>query len=119
MDEDTFSLKQVNGPQGDADPLKQMEDLRRELFGRFSKAANGFSQRDVMYAAVNLILNSVRQSCMKQKAAEAMLDEMLAHAKRTLLDQHYFPSGSRRNVFPHHQIIEPPVIDARRKTTRP
>jgi len=119
MNDEIFDLKQVNGPQGAADPLKQTEDARRELFGRFSKAANNCSQRDVMYAAMNLILNAVRQSCMKQKQAEAMLDEMMAHAKRTLLDQHYFPSGQRRNVYPHHQFIEPGLIDARPKSHRP
>jgi hypothetical protein len=115
MNGEPFDLKQVNGPQGKADPLKATEDIRRELFGRFSKAANGFAQRDVVYAAVNLILNSVRQSCAKQKQAEAMIDELMGHAKRTLLDQHYFPSGTRRNVFPFHQVIEPDVVDARDK----
>jgi hypothetical protein len=113
MSDDTFKLQQVNGNK--ADPLKDCDETRRELFGRFSKASNGFSQRDVIYAAVNLILNAVRQSCMKQKDAEAMLDEMMAHAKRTLLDQHYFPSGMRRNVFPFHQTIEAPPVDARAK----
>jgi len=117
MDEDIFKLQQVNG--NNADPLKDCDETRRELFGRFSKASNGFSQRDVIYAAVNLILNAVRQSCVKQKDAEAMLDEMMAHAKRTLLDQHYFPSGMRRNVYPFHQVIAPPTIDARRKSHRP
>jgi hypothetical protein len=39
----------------------------------------------------------------------------MAHGKRTLLDQHYFPSGQRRSVFPFHQVIEPPTIDARPK----
>jgi len=113
MTDDIFKTQQVNGNPND--PLKDIDDVRKELFGRFSKAANGFTQRDVIYAAANLILNSIRQSCMKQKEAEAMIDELMAHSKRTLLDQHYFPSGQRRNVYPFHQVIEPPVIDARAK----
>ena len=114
---DPFNSHQVEFNK--ADPLKNQDDTRRELFGRFSKAANNFEQRDVIYAAANLILNAIRQQGPKQKQAEAMFDEMMAHAKRTLLEQHYFPSGQRRNVFPFHQVIEPPTIDARPKSTRP
>lgn len=112
--EEEFKLSQVNGNKND--PLKNADEARRELFNRLSKqAAGGFTQRDVVYAAANLILNAIRQSCSTQKAAEKMFDEMMGHAKRTLLDQHYFPSGSRRNVYPYHQIIEPDVVDARGK----
>jgi hypothetical protein len=113
MTDDIFKEQQVNGNK--LDPLKDADETRRELFSRFSKASNQFTHRDVVYAAANLILNSIRQSCPTQKEAEALVDEMTAHMKRTLLDQHYFPSGQRRNVFPFHQIIEPPVLDARGK----
>ena len=113
MSEDTFNNHQVEFHK--EDPLKEQDATRRELFGRFSKAANTFEQRDVVYAAVNLILNAIRQQCPKQKDAEAMFDELMAHGKRTLLDQHYFPSGQRRSVFPFHQVIEPQTIDARPK----
>jgi hypothetical protein len=110
---DTFNSKQVEFHK--QDPLKDQDATRRELFGRMSKAANNFEQRDVVYAAVNLILNAIRQQCPKQKEAEALFDELMAHGKRTLLDQHYFPSGQRRSVYPFHQVIEPPTIDARPK----
>jgi hypothetical protein len=113
MSNDIFNSHQVDFHK--EDPLKKQDDTRRELFGRMSKAANNFDQRDVVYAAVNLILNAIRQQCPKQKQAEAMLDEMMAHAKRTLLDQHYFPSGQRRSVYPFHQIVEPSRVDARRR----
>lgn len=111
----TFKLSQVNGPQKNADPLKQAEDVRRELFGRYSKASAGFQHRDVVYAAVNLMLNAIRQNCKTQREAEVAFDEMIAHAKRSLLDLHYFPNGKRRNVFPFDQVIEPSLLNSKSK----
>lgn len=104
------------------DPLKHREHsegARRELFERYSRSSNGFAQRDVAFAAGNLVLNSIRQQCPTSKTAELMFDEFVANMKRSLLDYHYSPSGERRSVFPFDQNIRAGLVDARPKCRRP
>lgn len=88
----------------------------RELFDRFSAVANGFGTSDVATAAVNLLVNVIRQQHASRSAAEKSFDEMLGRAKNVLLEQHYDLTGKRRNVFPFHQIVEMQHFDARKKT---
>lgn len=110
-----FKDQYVNGPQGDRDPLKAKTDkARRELFKRLSKQCNGFTQRDVVYAALNLILNAIRQECASARQAESYFDEMAYKGKATLLGEHYSRLGARRNVFPFDQHITATLVDGKR-----
>jgi hypothetical protein len=95
------------------DPMiKASPDAERELFILFAKTANGFAREQVVGAAINLIVNALRQTHAGQKAA---LDEfdMLTAKTRALLAEHYDNMGKRRNIFPFHQTIEMPMFDAR------
>ena len=109
MSEETFKAQRNK-----QDPLRKTEEARRVLFTRFSEAANSFPQRDVTYAAANLIINSVRQQCKTQRAAELMIEEVFAHTKRVLLEEHYFPAGGRRNVYPYKQVIGMDLVRMRK-----
>jgi len=104
------------------DPLRNREnseEARRELFERYSRESNGFTQRDVAYAAGNLVLNSIRQQCKTSREAETAFDEFVANMKRSLIDYHYTPSGRRRSVFPFEQKIGAVLVDAKAQCIKP
>ena len=84
-----------------------------ELFTQMAKAANGFSREQVVGAAINLVVNALRQTHAAQKGALDDFDMLTAKA-RALLAEHYDGMGKRRNVFPFHQTIEMPLFDARK-----
>lgn len=84
----------------------------RELFRRFGRVADGFSHEDVIDAAVNLILNSIRQGNAKWPGAEKRFDELFGKSKTTLR-QHYDGPGGRRNIFPFDQTVLMDHFDAR------
>jgi|SRR4029079_8051659 len=113
-----FEPNDVNG--NAADPLKPARsDHGRELFEQITLAASGFSYEDVVNAATNLIVNAVRQSCDNRRTAEGAFDEIVARTKALLLEQHYDAgTGKRKSVFPHHQIISMPMLDAKSGSIR-
>lgn len=96
------------------DPLSKTSDAQRELFDRLTASAAGFTIEHVAGAAANLIVNAIRQAHPSQKSALDSLDEIFSHV-RTLLAGHYDTQGKRRNIFPFHQHLEVPMLDARAK----
>lgn len=91
------------------DPLKDANNVAprpRELFEKLSKCADGYSANDVLNAAINMFANALRQTYPTRSGAERAFDEHTAQAKALLLEKHYHGDGRRRNVFPHHQVIE-------------
>lgn len=97
------------------DPLAiATPDYQRELFGRFSKAADGFSAEDAIGAAVNVLINAIRQSQPTRGQAEVRFNELFGRSKQVLLD-HYDSIGRKRGIFPYDQVISVPMLDARRK----
>jgi hypothetical protein len=91
------------------DPMKNphlVPDRQRELFENLSAVCHGFSGAEVMVASINLMCNTIRQSAPHRDRAERMFDEAAGKAKQVLLERHYHGDGSRRNIFPHTQIIE-------------
>lgn len=96
------------------DPLpKHGPSAQRELFDRFSRAADGFSAQDTVGAAVNILLNALRQVHPTRVAAELAFDDMFGRSKALLVD-HYDSLGRKRGLFPYHQTIEVEHFDARR-----
>lgn len=89
------------------DPLKQGPEASKELFKRFSREANGFPLESTVDAAMNVIMNAIRQSHASSQKAEASFDELFGKAKGILMS-HYDASGKRRAIFPFHQTIEVP-----------
>lgn len=87
--------------------LKVLTDPGRELCTRFAKEANGFSREDVLSAALNIIVNVIRQEQNTGQKAEARFDELFGKTK-TLLVSHYDSLGRKRGLFPYDQVIEVP-----------
>jgi hypothetical protein len=93
------------------DPLHSAQftpDRTRELFGALSQCASGFSASEVAGAAINLLLNAIRQTHATQSGAAKAFDEHAGRAKHLLLEKHYHGDGSRRNIFPFEQRLEVP-----------
>lgn len=98
------------------DPLiKATPNAERELFTAFAKQANGFTREQVLGAAINLIVNALRQEHQTRLKALEDFDQLIAKA-RALVADHYDVLGRRRNVFPFHQTIEMPMLDARKNS---
>jgi selenocysteine lyase/cysteine desulfurase len=96
------------------DPLiKASPNAERELFTLFAHAATGYSLEQVIGAAVNIVVNALRQVHATQPKAIADFDQLMAKT-RELISLHYDNAGRRRNVFPFHQTIEMPLFDARK-----
>lgn len=96
----------VNG--SGKDPLHSAQfvpDRTRELFDALSKCASGFSASEVAGAAINLLLNAIRQSHSTRDRAAKAFDEHAGRAKYLLLEKHYHNDGSRRNIFPFAQHL--------------
>jgi hypothetical protein len=105
------------------DPLRNPKDpfhtsgpeKEKELFTRFSQLSEGFPVETVVRAAMNVVLNAIRQAHAKRSGAETSFDELIARSKSVLLDQHYDNAGNRRNVFPFDQKIEISLFSNRHK----
>jgi hypothetical protein len=88
------------------DPLyKTGPDQQRELFNAFCRAGNGFSSEDVIGAAINVLVNALRQAHATQAKAMMAADEKSAKIKE-LLAKHYTSTGRVNGVFPFHQTVE-------------
>lgn len=100
---------------GTKDPLLLSgPEKQRELFRRFSEAADGFPIGDVISASANMLINSIRQSQPSRRQAELRFDELFGRCKQVLVD-HYDSLGRKRGIFPFDQIVEMHHFDARRK----
>lgn len=96
------------------DPLRNPKDPLRdagppndaELFRRFSEMSAGFPVDVVLRAAMNVVLNALRQAHSRRASAEKSFDELVGRSKHVLLEMHYDGMGNRRNIFPYDQKIE-------------
>lgn len=100
------------GQHNPKDPMsKSGPDRERELFQMIGKVATGFDGDVVVGAAINLLVNAVRQTCPTRQAAEKQFDDLVGKAKNLLLEQHYDPvSSKRRNVFPFTQVVQAEMV---------
>ena len=96
------------------DPLNNTPDAERVLFTSLAKVSHGFTSEQVVGAAVNLIVNALRQAHATDKGALDAADAVHAVMRRVLIS-HYDNAGKRRNVFPFHQTIEMPFLNMRKK----
>lgn len=96
------------------DPLHQQADAEKFLFSALAKVASGFTAEQVVGAALNLVVNAIRQANASEKGALDAADQAHA-AMRKILIAHYDNAGKRRNIFPFHQMIEVPHLDLRKK----
>jgi acyl carrier protein phosphodiesterase len=100
----------------DNDPLRKSgPEAEKELFRALSQLAHGYPNEAVIGAAMNVLVNVIRQAEPKREGARAKFDEVTARVRELLLGQHYDAAGNRRNLFPFHQVIEVPLVQMKRK----
>ena len=94
--------------------LAATPDASRVLFDTFSQNASGFLREDVLAAAVNLLINAIRQTAKTRPEAERIFDEMFGTTKQMLVN-HYDTLGRKRGVFPYDQTITVPFLEFQNK----
>jgi len=81
------------------------------LFDAFNNAASGYEHQFVVGAAMNLLVNAVRQNCATRNDAERTFDELVGRTKNLLLEKHYDPvTNKRRNIFPFTQVVQAELV---------
>lgn len=97
------------------DPLRETTDRReREFIDKIGRMCNGASSRFVKVAAINILLQAIRADHANAKQAVEELDYLTIKA-RDLLLKHFYPTGSRQNIFPYTQNIDVPLMKVTKK----
>jgi hypothetical protein len=98
----------LNNPK---DPLLKTSattDKDRQLFEKLAVTCNGYDHEAVISAALNLLINTVRQSQPKAQEASSLWDESFGKGKSLLLDHYDMVTGKRKNIFPFTQHVTAP-----------
>jgi hypothetical protein len=91
------------------DPLRKLPQQEKMLFDIITHASTGVPLDAVMGAAINMLINAIRQNYPTRKDAEQRYDELFGRGKQLLLANHYDSvTGRRRTVIPHDQIVRMP-----------
>ena len=93
-----------------SDPLDGAPKGARELFGNLSKVCHGFNNDDIIVAALNIVINAVRQNRARRIDAAELYDGAVTRGRHVLLEEHYDAAGRRRGVYPFHQVITPEPV---------
>ena len=94
------------------DPLlKSGPDQQRALFNAMAQCANGFPTEHVLGAAINILVNAVRQTASTRPLAQTQMKEVHGKAMNLLMEHYDSVTGQRRNIFPFTQVIELPRYD--------
>lgn len=99
------------------DPLhKTGPQNQKQLFDELVNTCHGRPSDQVLGAALNLLVNAVRQGAPSRDIAERTFNELSGKGKSLLFEHYDSVTGKRRSVFPFTQVIEMPVlIDKDRK----
>jgi predicted ATPase len=89
------------------DPLLKLPEQERLLFEVFKKASAGKNVDAVIGAAINILINVMRQTEPLRAGAEARWDMYFGRGKTLLLDNHYDSvTGKRKTIFPFTQVVK-------------
>lgn len=92
---------------GHPDPLKGLPDQERALFDQFRQASAGKNVDAVIGAAINILINVLRQMEPTRKEAEARWDMLFGRGKTLLLERNYDSvTGRRKTIFPFTQVVK-------------
>lgn len=93
-----------------ADPLQSGPEQERALFQAFLQLARDRNVDAVLGAAVNIIVNAIRQMEPTRARAEFRFNGLFGQAKELLISRHYDSvTGKRRTIFPFTQQVVMPV----------
>jgi len=91
-----------------ADPIaKSGPDQQRILFAAMAQASRGHSMDEVIGAALNIVVNALRQTYPSREKALVAADQKAAQFK-DILSKCYTSAGRLNGVFPFNQHIEMP-----------
>lgn len=104
------------------DPLRNPKDplhhatqpAARELFKQIGALCNGFSNDQVLDAALNLAINALRQTHGTWPKSEAAFNEFFGRAKQNLREQYDSVTGRKKGIYPYDQSIEVPLVKFRK-----
>jgi hypothetical protein len=92
------------------DPLLGLPEQERLLFNAFKQASAGKNVDAVLGAALNIVINTIRQIEPTRAEAEARYDALFGRAKTLLIDRNYNAvTGRRRTIFPFDQRVTMPL----------
>ncbi len=89
------------------DPFQKISEQQQLLFKRFTGVAHGFANAEVAGAALNILVNSIRQNAHSRVKAQQAMDQYVEQA-RNMLAEHYNGHGRKKGIFPYHQVIAVP-----------
>jgi len=88
-------------------PRDNLKPPGEALFGAISAVCTGHPYDEVLSAAMNVILNCVRQNVGHRTDAIGRMNELFGRGMNALME-HYDPTtGRRRSVVPFDQVISP------------
>jgi hypothetical protein len=103
----------LTNPVNGADPLLGTgPEKQKILFDSMVRACHGHATDVVIGAALNLLINAIRQSAPSKDSAERDYNEIFGKGKGLLFQHYDSVTGKRRSVFPHTQVIEMPHLIA-------
>jgi hypothetical protein len=108
----------IPGQSNSLDPInKTGPERQKAMFDAFVQIASGSPSDIVLGAALNLLVNALRQSAHTKDKAERDFNELVLNKGKSLLFEHYDSvTGKRRSVFPFTQVVEMPfLLDKDRK----
>lgn len=88
------------------DPLLNGPELQKQLLDALVAQCGGKPNDVVLGAALNLLVNVLRQTYPLQRQVEARYDDLVGRTKTVLLSHYDGVTGKRRSVFPFTQVIE-------------
>lgn len=93
----------------------EINDPARKIYEAFNLIALGKDNNAVLDAALNIMVNVMRQQEASRSLAEARWNLLFARGKTLLLEKHYDSvTGKRRNVLPSTQVVQMPFFGGER-----
>jgi hypothetical protein len=88
-------------------PQDSLRPPGEALFSALSAVCTGHPYDEVLSAAMNVVLNAVRQNTGHRNGAIERMNELFGRGMNALME-HYDPTtGRRRSVVPFDQVISP------------
>lgn len=89
-------------------PKDNLKQPGEALFEAFGLAASGHLPDEVISAAMNIVLNVVRQRTSRRSGAIAAMDELFGRSMDALMQHYDGTTDRRRSVVPFDQVVTVP-----------